>query len=102
MANDSSGGDQAQVLELALGASGTALGLTITFTGGTPVYYGEGKPPAGSVTLTLAHEGQSDTVAWLQSDWGDPHEAFGYTYRVLNAAELKPRSVRVEIRKATK
>lgn len=50
MVNDSSGGDQAQVLELALGASGTALGLTITFTGGTPVYYGEGKPPAGSVT----------------------------------------------------
>ncbi|MEO7734157.1 MAG: hypothetical protein ABIY55_24555 [Kofleriaceae bacterium] len=102
MANDSSGGDQAQVLELALGASGTALGLTITFTGGTPVYYGESKPPAGSVTLTLEHEGQRDTVAWLQSDWGDAHEAFGYSYRVLNAAELKPRSVRVEVRKATK
>jgi hypothetical protein len=101
MANDSGSGDQAQVLDLALGASGTALGLTITFSGGTPVYYGEAKPPAGSVTLTLEHEGQSDTVAWLQSDWGDPHEAFGYTYRVLNAPELKPRTLRVEVRKAT-
>ena len=102
MANDSSGSDQAQVLDLGLGATGSVLGLTITFSGGAPVYYGDSKPPAGSVTLNLAHDGQSNDVVWMQSDWGDPHEAFGFTYRVLNAPELKPRSIRIEVRKAGK
>jgi hypothetical protein len=88
-----------EVLELAWGESGTALGLTITFNGATPVHYGEGKPPAGSVVLVLEHGGAQDTVVWMESDWGEPHEAFGYIYRVLNPPELKPRSVRVEVRK---
>lgn len=88
-----------QVLELAWGASGTALGLTITFNGSTPVHYGEGKPPAGSIVLVLAHGGEEDTVAWMESDWGEPHQAFGYTYRVLNPPELRPRAVRIEVRK---
>ncbi|HEX4417526.1 MAG TPA: hypothetical protein VH165_06485 [Kofleriaceae bacterium] len=92
---------EAQVLDLQWGASGTAWGLKITFNGGAPVHYGEGKPPAGSVVLILEHDGQTETAAWLQSDWGDPHQAFGYTYRVLNPPELKPRAVRVEVRKAT-
>jgi hypothetical protein len=35
----------------------------------------------------------------MQSDWGDAHEWHGYSYRVLNPPELKPRSVRIEIRK---
>jgi hypothetical protein len=88
------------ILALSWGESGTALGLKVTFNGGTTVTYGPGKPPAGSVTLVLAHGDEEDTVAWMESDWGDPHEAFGYTYRVLNAPELKPRAVRVEVRRA--
>ena len=92
--------DAVQVLELAWGDTGTAMGLKVTFNGGAQVNYGEGKPPAGSVILVLDHDGQEDTVVWLDSDWGDPHQAFGYTYRVLNPPELKPRAVRVEIRRA--
>ena len=93
------GDDQAQVLELGWGESGTALGLKVTFNGGATVQYGEAKPPAGSVILVLEHGDDSDTVVWMQSDWGEPHEAYGYTYRVLNPPELKPRAVRVEVRK---
>ena len=92
-------GGAPQVLNLAWGESGTALGLQITFNGGTPVHYGEGKPPAGSVVLILEHGGEQETAVWMESDWGDPHQAFGYTYRVLNPPELKPRAVRVEVRK---
>jgi hypothetical protein len=88
-----------QVLDLQTGQSGTALGLQVTFNGGVAVHYGEGKPPAGSVVLVLAHGGEDETVVWMQSDWGEPHQAFGYTYRVLNPPELAPRSVRVEVRK---
>lgn len=87
------------VLELGWTDSGTALGLTVTFNGAAPVNYGEGKPAKGSVILVLAHGGQEDTVVWMEDDWGEPHQAFGYTYRVLNPPELKPRSVRVEVRK---
>ena len=87
------------VLDLPWGESGTALGLTVTFNGAVPVHYGEGKPPKGSVVLILAHGDQEDTVVWMENDWGEPHQSFGYTYRVLNPPELKPRSVRVEIRK---
>ena len=36
---------------------------------------------------------------WMQSDWSEPHEVFGFTYRVLNEPELKPLSIRVEVRK---
>lgn len=93
------GDGRAQVLDLAWGESGTALGLKVTFNGGAPVHYGGGKPPAGSVVLVLEHDGAEETVAWLESDWGEPHQAFGYTYRVLNPPEQKPRSVRVEVRK---
>lgn len=87
------------VLDLGWTESGTALGLTVTFNGAAPVNYGEGKPPKGSVTLVLAHGGKEDTVVWMEDDWGEPHQAFGYTYRVLDPPELKPRSVRVEVRK---
>jgi len=89
----------AVVLDLAWGESGTALGLTVTFNGAAPVHYGGGKPPKGSVILVLSHGGQDDTVVWMEDDWGEPHQAFGYTYRVLNPPELKPRSIRVEVRK---
>jgi hypothetical protein len=89
----------AQVLDLTWGQSGTALGLTITFNGPVPVYHSDGKPPAGAIMLLLEHGGAQDTVAWLETDWGDPHQAFGYTYRVLNPPELKPRAIRVEVRK---
>jgi hypothetical protein len=98
-ADHDAGGEAPQILELAWGATGSALGLTITFNGGTTVNYGEGKPPAGSVVLLLEHDSKQESVVWMQSDWGDPHQAFGYTYRVLNPPELKPRSVRVEVRK---
>ena len=91
--------DAPVVLDLAWGDSGTALGLTVTFNGAAPVHYGDGKPPKGSVVLVLAHDGQEDTVVWMEDDWAEPHQAFGYTYRVLNPPEQKPRSVRVEIRK---
>ena len=87
------------VLELAWGDSGDALGLKITFNGGVPVHYGEGKPPKGSVVLVLEHGGKEDSVVWMEDDWSEPHQAFGYTYRVLNPPELKPRSVRIEVRK---
>ena len=96
---DAGSGDGPEVLDLGWGESGTALGLTVTFNGSAPVHYGEGKPPAGSVILGLAHGGDEDTAVWLQSDWGDPHDAFGYTYRVLNPPELRPRRVRVEVRR---
>ena len=86
-----------EVLDLKWGDSGTALGLKITFNGGVTVNYGSGRPPAGSVVLLLEHGGQEDTVTWMESDWGEPHQAFGYTYRVLNPPELKPRAVRVEV-----
>ena len=89
-----------EVLNLAWGESGTALGLTITFNGPVPVHYGEARPPAGSVVLLLEHGGEQDTVTWLESDWGDPHQAFGYSYRVLNPPELKPKAIRVEVRKS--
>jgi hypothetical protein len=89
------------VLDLGWAESGEALGLKVTFNGGTTVNYSGGKPPAGSVTLILEHAGQDETVVWLDSDWGEPHEQFGYTYRVLNPPELKPRSVRVEVRKGS-
>ena len=92
--------DAPVVLDLAWGESGTALGLTVTFNGAAPVHYGGGKPPTGSVILVLAHGGQDDTVVWMEDDWSEPHQAFGFTYRVLNPPELKPRSVRVEVRKA--
>ena len=59
------------------------------------VIYGDGKPPRGSLILALSHGGQDDTVVWMEDDWGEPHQAFGYTYRVLNPPELKPRSVRI-------
>jgi hypothetical protein len=94
---DASSGSQ--VLDLQWGESGTALGLKVTFNGGVPVNYGGGKPPAGSVVLVLEHDGQEETVVWMESDWSEPHQLFGYTYRVLNPPELKPRAVRVEIRK---
>jgi len=87
------------VLDLAWGESGDALGLKITFNGGVPVHYGEGKPPKGSVVLILEHGGKEDSVVWMEDDWSEPHQAFGYTYRVLNPPELKPRSVRIEVRK---
>lgn len=87
------------VLDLGWGESGDALGLQITFNGGVPVHYGEGKPAKGSVVLILAHGGAEDSVVWMEDDWGEPHQAFGYTYRVLNPPELKPRSVRIEVRK---
>ena len=96
MASDDNG---PKVLSLSWGESGTALGLKITFSGAAPVHYGEGKPSAGSVILVLEHGGKEDTVVWMQSDWGDPHQAFGYTYRVLNPPELQPKTVRVEVRK---
>lgn len=86
-----------QVLDLSWGDSGTAFGLKVTFNGGGPVHYGEGKPPKGSIVLVLEHEGQEEMVSWMESDWSDPHEAFGVTYRVLNPPELKPRAVKVEI-----
>jgi len=88
-----------QILDLPWGESGTALGLKVTFNGGVPVHYGGDKPPAGSVVLVFEHGGEEETVVWMQSDWGDLHEWHGYTYRVLNPPELKPRSVRIEIRK---
>ena len=90
---------ESQILDLRWGESGTALGLTITFNGGAPVHYGGDKPPAGSVVLVLEHGGEQQTAVWLQSDWGEPHQAFGYTYRVLNPPDLRPRAVRVEVRK---
>lgn len=96
MANDSS---NVTVLELGVGQSGDALGLTVTFQGATPVHYGGDKPPAGSVILGFAHGGAEDSAVWLDHDWGDAHAALGYTYRVLNAPELKPRTIRVEVRK---
>ena len=92
------GEDEARVLDLAWGQSGAAFGLNITFNGGVPVHYGGDRPPAGSVVLLLEYGGEEETVAWLESDWGEPHEAFGYTYRVLNPPELEPRAVRVEVR----
>lgn len=93
--------DEATVLELNWGESGTAHGLKVTFTGGSTVNYGSGRPPAGSIILLLEHEGQEESVAWLDNDWGDPHQAFGFTYRVLNPPELKPRHVRVEVKRAS-
>ena len=91
--------DAPVVLDLAWGESGTALGLTVAFNGAVPVHYGGDKPPRGSVILVLSHGGQDDTVVWMEDDWSEPHQAFGYTYRVLNPPELKPRSVRIEVRK---
>ena len=91
--------DEAVVLALNWGDSGTAHGLKVTFNGGSTVNYGSGKPPAGSVILAFEHEGKQETVVWMQSDWGDPHEIFGFTYRVLNPPDLKPKQVRIEVRK---
>lgn len=94
-----SGGDGPQVLALGWTDAGTALGLKVTFNGAAPVNYGGGKPAKGSVILLLEHGGKQDTVVWMEDDWGEPHEAFGYTYRVLNPPELKPRAIRVEVRR---
>lgn len=90
--------DGPRVVELKWGESGTALGLKITFQGGTTLSYGS-KPPAGAVTLLLEHGDEQDEVVWLDSDWGEPHAVFGYLCRVLNPPELKPSVVRVEVRK---
>lgn len=90
---------ETRVLEIAWGESAEFEGLRVTFNGGSTVNYGGGRPPQGSVILGFEFKGQDDQGVWMQSDWSEPHEVFGFTYRVLNEPELKPRSVRVEVRK---
>jgi hypothetical protein len=95
MSNDSS----ANVLQLQRGESGTALGLKVTFTGAGPMTYSDGGPPAGGMTLDLESSGQRQTVMLPERRWGEPIEALGYTYRVLNAPEPNPMTLRIEVRK---
>jgi len=83
-------------LSLALTDSGSAFGLEVTFSGAVPVHYRE-RPPQGSVILDFTFAGRSERAVWMQSDWAEPHEVFGFGYRVLNPPELKPRVLSLEI-----
>lgn len=85
-----------KILTLGVTDTATAFGLEVVFSGAVPVQYKD-RPPAGSIILDFASDGKDERAVWMESDWGEPHEVFGYGYRVLNGPELSPRQIQIEI-----
>jgi hypothetical protein len=77
--------------------SAEAFGLRVSFGGAVPVHYAS-RPTAGSIVLDFTAGSDEERVVWMQDDWSEWHEIFGFGYRVLNAPELAPKEIRIEIR----
>ena len=74
----------------------TVLGLAITVTGTSTMGYSD-RPPGGVILLDLERDGGQAELTLDELEWGKDHAVLGYTLRVLNAPEERPRLVQLRV-----
>jgi hypothetical protein len=93
--------DERTTITLTMGQSAEALGLHVTFLGGTTVWYGGGEEPRGAVAIAFQHQGQSDAVSIVGQDaWQSEHEVFGFRYKILEPYQRDTKELTLAIERS--